>query len=443
MSDALIDAIPRDEAAEAAVLGAAMWSRDAAAEAVESLAPADFYSPRNEAVFEALAALVARSEPTDVIAVSDELQRRGELRKWGGPAFLHQMDGEVRSAYSVGHYIAIVRERAVLRRLFEAGRAISQAALDGAGEADAIVEAARARVDSVSPRTVRATHWIGETLPELWAELTSGVQVLERTGWDALDNLIGGLRPGALYVLGARPGAGKTAVALNLAAAVAARGPVVGYASLEMGEAELQRRLLAAEGSVHLSGLLDGKLTDSDWERLGVVRPKVDAMRLAVLDDAASLSRVLSFARTLHRQGGLGLLVVDYLQLMRGDGRAESRQVEVSEFSRALKLLAKELRVPVLALSQLNRESAGRKGGEPRISDLRESGSLEQDADVVLLLHRDEEHASAKLKVIVAKNRHGRVGEVGLHWEGRFARAVSMQWSPTALLNERGASNGW
>ncbi len=436
------DLIPRNEAAELAVLGGALWDPAGAAEAIEMLSPSDFYVPKHEVVFEAISALQARTEPTDAIAVSDELKRRGDLGRVGGPAFVHQLTDGVVSAAAVGFHAEIVREQAILRRLMLAGDAIAQRAIEGVGETDAIVENARALIDGVSPRTVRSTHWIGESIPQLLREIEAGDVQVTPTGWDPVDRFIGGLRPGAFYVVGARPGVGKTVVALNLATQVARGGATVGYASLEMGEGELQKRLLAAEGTVHLSGLLDGKLGAQDWERTRLAEQAVAGMRLAVIDDAATLARVLSFARTLHRQGGLGLLVVDYLQLLVGDGRAESRQVEVSQFSRALKMLARELQIPVVALSQLNRDSTGRKGGEPRISDLRESGSLEQDADVVLLLHRDEEHSPSKLKVIVAKNRHGRTAEASLAFEGQFARVVTMPWSPTALLNERDIQNG-
>lgn len=436
--ETLLDSEPRDEHAEASVLGAALLSRTAAAIAVESLIASEFYVPKHGLVFDAVRALVSRSEPVDAITVGDELQRTDSLAKVGGPAFLHQLAGDVPTASNVEFYVEIVRDRAVARRLLGAGLSIVRAATGAVADVDALVESARAEVDSVSPRVHRHTGWVGDDLAALWQELSNGEVQVESTGWGALDSFIGGFRPGDLYVLGARPGVGKSVVALNLAASLAGRGHTVGFASLEMSKAELEKRLLSAEASVHLAGMLDANLSASDWDRMNVARERIAGMRLAFYDAAASLSQVLSFARTMHREGKLGLLVVDYLQLLTGDGKAESRQVEVSQFSRSLKLLARELHIPVLALSQLNRESAGRKGGEPRISDLRESGSLEQDASVVLLLHRDEERAPSKLKVIVAKNRHGRSGEATLQWEGRFARAVEMPWSPTALLNERG-----
>lgn len=432
------DREPRDEQAEASVLGAALLTRAAAAVAVETLSVDDFYVPKHGQVFEAIRGLVSRSEPVDAITVGDELQRRGDLLKVGGPAFVHQLAEEVPTAANVEFYAEIVRERAIARRLLGAGLKIVEAAAGAVDDVDALVESARAEVDRVSPRVHRHTGWVGDDLPGLWGELAGGVVQVEPTGWGVLDNFIGGFRPGDLYVLGARPGVGKSVVALNLAAALAARGITVGFASLEMSAGELEKRLLSAEASVHLASVLDARVGASEWERLEAVRGRVAGMRLSFFDGAASLAQVLSYARTLHREGGLGLLVVDYLQLLAGDGRAENRQVEVSQFSRALKLLARELQIPVLALSQLNRGPAARKGGEPLISDLRESGSLEQDASVVLLLHRDEERAASKLKVIVAKNRHGRSGELTLQWEGKFARAVEMPWSPTALLNERG-----
>lgn len=432
------DREPRDEHAEASVLGAAMLQRAAAAVAVEALVAQDFYLPKFELVFEAIRELVSRSEPVDPITVTDELQRRGDLVRVGGPGVLHQLAGDVPTAANIEFYAEIVKDRAIARRLMAAGVRIVESAAGAVEDVDALVESARAEVDRVSPRVKRRTGWVGDDLAGLWSELAGGVMEVEPTGWGALDNFIGGFRPGDLYVLGARPGVGKSVVALNVAASLAARGITVGFASLEMSAAELEKRLLSAESSVHLASVLDARISPTEWEQLDSVRERIAGWRLSFFDGAASLAQVMSYARTLHREGGLGLLVVDYLQLLDGSGKAENRQIEVSQFSRSLKLLARELQIPVLALSQLNRESAGRKGGEPKLTDLRESGSLEQDASVVLLLHRDEERAASKLKVIVAKNRHGRSGEVSLQWEGRFARAVEMPWSPTALLNERG-----
>lgn len=427
------DVAPRDEHAEVAVLGAAMISRNAAAEAVELLAVADFYVPKHGTIFEAIRALHSRSEAIDAITVSDELSRAGELVKLGGPGLLHEMTAAVPAASNVSFYAGIVSERAVMRRLMEAGAAIAASATTGSVPVDAAVESARALVDGVSSRVVSDVQWLGDGLRGTYEALQGGEVAAVPTQWSALNGMIGGLRPGVLYVMGARPGSGKTTIGLNLAAHLA-KQQAVGFVSLEMGEEELRRRVLSSEATVRLGGLLDGNLSSLDWEALSAVTEQVQRMRLAVLDSASTLAQVLSWARTLHRRGDLGLLVVDYLQLMKGDGRAESRQVEVSEFSRALKLLAKELRIPVIALSQLNRESAGRKDGEPKVSDLRESGSLEQDADVVLLLHRDQERSPTKLKCIVAKNRHGRPGDFTLTWEGQYARATEMPWSPTAMI---------
>ena len=431
------DEAPRDEHSEAAVLGAAMLSRAAATEALEGLTGDDFYVPRYAIVFDAIRELVSRSEPVDAITVGDELQRTGELGKLGGPVLLHELTEQVPTASNARYYIDIVAERAVMRRLMFAGDQIAAAAVAGEGAVDDAVESARALVDGVSRRVVRDVSWIGEGLASTFEQLRVGAAPADPTPWAKLNGYIGGLRPGALYVVGARPGVGKTVIGLQLAAGAATHG-TAGFVSLEMSEEELRRRLLASQASVHLAGLLDSNLTDSDWAKLDAAGEAVQALRLSVYDQAASLSQVLSYARTLHRRGGLSCLVVDYLQLLTGDGRAESRQVEVSAFSRALKLLAKELQIPVVALSQLNRESAGRKGGEPKISDLRESGSLEQDADVVLLLHREAERKPNELKVIVAKNRHGRPGDFTLNWEGKYARATELAWDPTAIINERG-----
>lgn len=439
--------IPRDENAEASVLGACLISRRAVDEAVEMLMPEDFYLPKFQTVFETIRELASRREPVDVITVTDGLRARGLLRQIDGGALLAELSSFVPTAANSRFYIDIVREQAVLRRLMEAGECIVSAATSEETNPDAAVERARRLVDEVSRAVVTDIEWVGDGLNATFEQLRGDEEPAIPTPWSALNNRIGGLRPGALYVVGARPGVGKTVVGLNLAAHVA-RTHTVGFVSLEMTSEELRRRLLSAVGSVHLSSLLNRRIGDLAWQQLTEAEKTIRSMRLSIADQLSTLGQVLSYARTLHRRGNLGLLVVDYLQLMRGDRRAESRQIEVAEFSRALKLLAKELNIPVVALSQLNRESAGRKGGEPLISDLRESGALEQDADVVLLLHRNSdgrEHrnqaggvslAPGLLKIIVAKNRHGRTGDVKLTWEGTYARAIE-KWSPTQLLEEK------
>lgn len=422
---------PRDVDAEAAVLGAAMLSKRALSVVIERLTASDFYLPKHSVVFQAISGLHSRLEPVDAITVNGELARAGELDKLG-VTLVHELVDRVPHLGGVDAWVDSVLDLAKRRRLMVAGERIVASAASGEGVTDDLVESARGLVDGVSSEIV-AGRPTGENLAGLFADLRGEGGSFVPTPWQYLNKYIGGLRPGALYILGARPGAGKTVVALNLAAHMA-ESSAVGFASLEMGEDELQKRLFASLGSVHLQSLVDSSLTASDWERVERASEKIRNLRLFVNDSASTLTQVVSFARSLHRRGDLGLFVVDYLQLMRGNARAESRQIEVSEFSRTLKLLAKELKIPVLALSQLNRASTARRGGEPQIADLRESGSLEQDADVVLLLHRDQERKPLHLKMIVAKNRHGRTAELTLDWEGQFARVSQIPWSPTSAL---------
>lgn len=426
---------PANVQAERSVLGGVMLQPSIAWDVIDVVRAADFSDPALGKVFEAIVELANGNQPIDAISVADRLQRTGRTDARVTPVLVHELVAEVPTGANADHYAKIVRDLAKRRRLQEAALTI-QGLPSAEGDAEALIERARAVIDEVSTTTVTRLHRVGDTLLGL-ADALKERPTFEPTPWPALDRYLGGFRPGGLYVVAARPGVGKTVIALQVARRLAEHGPV-GFVSLEMPEPEIQKRLIASMADVSMEALMNQQLTDTDWHSFNLARQAIGQLDLYVRDDLETEMQVTSFARTLHRQGGMKALVVDYLQLLRTEERHESRRLEVEAMTRAFKKLAQRLGVPVVLLSQLNRQGAQRKGkaAEPRLEDLRDSGSIEQDADCVLLLHRDESR-NAELKVSVAKNRHGKQGDFALLWEGQFARAVPKKWSPTGALLEQ------
>lgn len=436
---------PHDLAAEESLLGAMLLSAAAIADAAVAVRAEDFYKPAHGHVFDAATALYARGEPVDPVTVADELRRAGQLDAIGGPAVLLSLQANTPAVSSAGRYGAIVAEHATRRRLIWAAGEVAEVGYDPTVGAAAAVDAAEAAVFAVA--TSRGTQAVvpaarlfeaGLDHLEALAARDGGLTGVP-TGHRDLDEVLLGLQPSSLVVVGARPGVGKTAFALNLAAsaAVEARLPVV-FFSLEMSHLELFQRLVASQARVDLARLRRGALTEADWPRIGSAVGRVGAAPL-YFDDTATLGllELRSKARQLKaRLGDLGLVVVDYLQLLAGrPGGAENRQLEVSEFSRGLKVLARELEVPVVALSQLSRNLELRADKRPVLADLRESGSIEADADVVLFLYRDDLYHPdspdrGTAEVIVAKHRNGPLATVKLAWLGHQARHADMARVP-------------
>lgn len=424
---------PQDIAAERAVLGSAMLSKAALEDLLEILVPGDFYRPNHGTIWTAVAGLHGRGEPVDAVTVADELTTMGVLPRVGGAACLHDLVGAVPSAASGTYYAGIVAERAVLRRMVEAGTRIVQLghARFGGDVAD-IVQAAHREMDAVTIRsTAEPTHE---------QDVYAAVAALEDepgmpTAWHALTEAIGGWRPGGLYYVGARPGVGKTVIGVQAALDVARRGKRAVIASLEMSRVEIYHRMLSLVGSVDTERMAHRRLTSADWESINKAAAHIARLPITV-DDRSSM-RVVDIRATVRlvaRREPVGIVVVDYLQLMSSGGRVENRQTEVAEFSRQLKVLAKDIQVPVLSLSQLNRGSEARADKKPTMSDFRESGALEQDADVAILLHRDPERPD-DLAVLVEKNRHGAGQKVlTLQWQGQYSRALDPSWSPSGGL---------
>ena len=429
---------PQDIAAEQCVLGGMMLSKDAIADVVEVLRGPDFYKPAHQAVYDAIINLYGRGEPADAVTVAAELSKRGEIARIGGAPYLHTLISSVPTAANAGYYAKIVQERAILRRLVEAGTRIVQLAYS-TGDADDVVDQAQAEVYAVTERRasedyLRLSEIMEGALDEIDAINSRGGQLTGvPTGFADLDQLTNGLHPGQLVIVAGRPSLGKSALAVDfLRSAAIKHGLPSCIFSLEMGRNEITMRLLSAESRVPLHSMRSGTMTDQDWTRLARRMGEVSSAPLFIDDSPnMSLMEIRAKCRRLKQRHDLRLVIVDYLQLMSSPRRVENRQQEVSEFSRSLKLLAKELDVPVVALSQLNRGPEQRADKKPQLSDLRESGSLEQDADVVILLHREDAYEresprAGEADLIVAKHRNGPTATVTVAFQGHYSRFVDM-----------------
>ncbi|MDQ1679447.1 MAG: replicative helicase [Frankiaceae bacterium] len=431
---------PQDIVAEQCVLGAMLLSKDAIADVVEAIRATDFYRPAHQIVFDTILDIYGRGEPADPVTVAAQLTRNGELPRMGGAPYLHTLIASVPTAANAGYYAAIVRERAILRRLVEAGTRIVQMGYtaDGADVDDVVDRAQAAVYDVTDKRTsedyVRLEDVMQPTLDEIEAISSRGDELSGvPTGFVDLDRLTNGLHPGQMIIIAARPAVGKSTLGLDICRAASIKsGQTSAIFSLEMSRSEITMRLLSAEARVPLHHMRTGKLTEEDWARLARRMGEVAEAPLFI-DDSPNLTmmEIRAKARRLKQRHDLKLIVVDYLQLMSPHKRAESRQQEVSEMSRALKLLAKELEVPVVAISQLNRGAEQRTDKKPQIADLRESGSLEQDADMVILLYREdivekESPRAGEADFIVAKHRNGPTATITVAFQGHYSRFVDM-----------------
>ena len=431
---------PQDLDAETSVLGSMMLSKDAIADVVEHLRGEDFYKPAHETIYDVILDLYASGEPADAVTVSNALSKSGDLARIGGAAYLHTLIQSVPTSANAIFYAEIVRELALLRRLVTAGTRIVQMGYDAQGDTDDLINRAQSEVYQVTERRttedyVRLSEALQPTIEEIERSGshdgdTAGVP----TGFYEFDELTNGLHPGQMIVIASRPGVGKSTLALDFArsAAIHHEQTTVIF-SLEMGRIELTTRLLSAESGIPLQKLRQGKLDDErDWTTLANTMGKINDAPLFIDDSPnMALTEIRAKCRRLKQQHDLKMVVIDYLQLMTSGKRVESRQQEVSEFSRSLKLLAKELEVPVIALSQLNRSSEQRNDKRPMVSDLRESGSIEQDADMVLLIHREDmydkesPHAGEAI-IMVAKHRNGPTGEITVAFQGARSRFANM-----------------
>lgn len=438
-ADVAAGRMPRhDLAAERAVLGAILVDPRALDDVALLLRPSDFYRPAHQLIYEAILGLSRRGAPCDLVAVSSELLDRGLLEQAGGGVYLADLVHDLPIAAQATYYAKKIKKDARMRRMMEAGMRLVQRALDGdSDEVDSYIEQALAELVEMDDRPDDAPTW-DQAVLDFLDELERGVEDAEviPTPYEDLNRLLEGFRPGQLITIGARPGVGKSVVAADIARAAAFkhRAPVY-LACLEMSRMEIVKRIVAAEARIPLHALRRDRMSEESWERVTRLLERAAGAPL-VIDDSpvVTLTSLRASLRRMQRRADVGsarMLVVDYLQLMATSSRAENRQVAVSELSRGLKLIAKEFAIPVIMLSQLNRAPEQRQDKRPQVSDLRESGAVEQDSDVVILLHRDdvydkESPRAGEIEIIVGKNRNGPTATVSAAFQGHYARVVDM-----------------
>lgn len=426
---------PQDLDAEMSVLGAMMLSKEAINNVAEILRGSDYYKPAHETIHDVILELSGRDEPADPLTVTNELRRQGALARIGGAAYLHTLIASVPTAANATYYAQIVRERSILRRLVNAGTKIVQLGYaDAGGDVDQIVDQAQAEVFAVSERKA-ATDYV--SMAEISETILDELEEIEErqgkltgvpTGFIELDKLTQGLQAGQMIIVAARPAMGKSTLALDFCRSASIKhGMASVIFSLEMTRSEIAMRMLSAESGVWLSKMREGSMEGQDWQRISQTMSKVSTAPLFIDDSPnMAITEIRAKCRRLKQTNDLQLIVIDYLQLMTSGKKVESRQQEVSEFSRQLKLLAKEIGVPVVAVAQLNRGPEGRTDKKPMIADLRESGSLEQDADIIILLHRpsyyNEEDRPGEGDIIVAKHRNGATKTIPALFQGHLSR---------------------
>ena len=430
---------PQDNAAEQSVLGSMLLSKDAIADVVDVIKGVDYYRPAHEIIHDSIIDLYGRGEPADPITVAAELVKRGELQRIGGAPYLHTLSANVPIAANAGYYAEIVRDKAILRRLVEAGTRIAALGYAGEGQIDDVVDHAQAEVYKVTDRRASVDY---APLSDIMSGVLDEIEAIGNreaglygvpTGFADLDDLTNGLHSGQMIIVAARPAMGKSTLALDFCRAASIHNNLTScFFSLEMTRSEIMMRLLSAEAKVPLNHIRNGTMRDDDWEKLARKMGQVSGAPMFI-DDSPNMTmmEIRAKARRLKQRHDLKLIVIDYMQLMSSGKKVESRQLEVSEFSRNIKLLAKELELPIIALSQLNRGPEQRGDKRPMMSDLRESGSLEQDADMVILLHRDDVYEKESTRpgeadLIVAKHRNGPTRDLTVAFQGHYSRFVDM-----------------
>ena len=447
---------PQNLDAEAAVLGAILLERDALVKAFEVLRPEHFYREAHHKIFAACHALFERGEPVDLITLANELGRRNQLEQMGGSQYLISLAEAVPTAANVQYHASIVRAKALLRELINACTSVVSSCYDDAEGTETLLDLAEKRIFEVSKDRIRPSFRAIKSI------LKSTFEDIERlysrkghvtgvpTGFTDLDDLSGGLQHSDLVIIAGRPSMGKTSFALSVAmhAAMEERIPAAIF-SLEMSMSHVVQRMLCADARVEAYRLRTGRLGDKDWPKLTTAAGRLSEAPIHI-DDTPSMSvlELRAKARRVKAEHGIGLIAIDYLQLLKGGGRYESRQQEMTEICRSLKSLAKELEIPIVALSQLSRAVEAREDKKPQLADLRESGAIEQDADLVAFIYRPgyyralknpEERENYDAEVIVAKQRNGPTGSVPLTFRReymRFENAESMRTPPFDLAPE-------
>ena len=439
--------VPRNVEAERSVLGALLLHADSVVEVSSLLKPEDFYHPPHQLIFRAILETYDASSHTDVIAVEESLTRQGHLEEAGGRDTLLDLAGSVVSAAAVSYHAEIVRDKSTLRSLLETCLDLSRRAYENAGTPAELVDEAERRIFEIARiKTAADTQSIADVIQQTFERLDKlrdrqGRLTGVASGYYDLDDMTAGLQPGELIILAARPSMGKTSFALNLAERAASHDQggeanKVAFFSLEMSSQQIIQNMLCSRAQINSQDLRRGRVTSEQYRHLQDVADQLYEAPIFI-DDMPGLTATTLRAkcRRLKQKFGLDLVIVDYLQLLSAGGRVESRQQEIAAISRTLKAIARELETPVIALSQLNRDVENRDNNRPRMSDLRESGAIEQDADVIMLLHREEyykptEENRGLAELILAKQRNGPTGAVTLRFFKQFMRFESFQRRP-------------
>ena len=435
---------PQNLDAEQSVLGAMLESKEAIANVVEILNSEDFYKPAHSQIFEVILDLYGRGEPADAITVAEELGRRAQLEGIGGKPYIHGLLEAYPTAGSAGHYARIVEENAVLRRLIHAGNQVQEIGFALPEDVEEAVDEAEELVYKVGDRRLRADiHPIRGLLSENMEMIETLYERGEHvtglgSGFPDLDEMTAGFQPSNLIIIAARPSMGKTSILgdFMLHSATRLNQPVIIF-SLEMSRHEVVQRFLSSEARVDSQRMRRGSLQESDWTRLSTALGRLAEAPIFIDDSPnVTLMEMRAKCRRLKARHGLSLVIIDYLQLMQSPRKSENRQQEVSEISRSLKILARELEVPVICASQLNRSVEYRADKRPLLADLRESGSIEQDSDLVMFLYRDEVYnpdteARGEAELIVAKHRNGPTGIVRLAFMNQYTKFASIAKGPT------------
>ena len=425
---------PQSIEAELSVLGAMMLKKEAVTQAIELLRSDEFYRQAHRVVFEAMESLVREGEPVDIVTVTESLRKSGLLEQVGGITFLANLTNSVPSTANLAHYAKIVKEKAILRSLIDVSTEIAGMAYEGSEDIAVQLDGAEQKILAIAGgRTTGAFTPIKDVVFDAMdrvnqlAQSKGGITGLS-TGLATLDSVTRGLQKSDLIIVAARPAMGKTAFVLNLATHVALQGGTVAFFSLEMPREQLMHRIFCAEGQIDATHLARGELDEEEWSRLVKVADRMIKTNL-YFDDTSSTTvmDIRTRARRLKAERGLDLIAIDYLQLIQAPGRAENRTLAVAEMTRSLKVLARELSVPIIVLSQLSRATEGRSDKRPMLSDLRESGSIEQDADIVMFLYRedyynqDTENANIT-ELSIAKHRNGATDTVKMFFQKEYTR---------------------
>ncbi len=444
--------IPQSLEAEVSILGSILFDNNVLPKVMEHIKRDDFYSEQNALIFEAMSELFSHGKPVDLVTVSESLDKKGLLDRVGGALYLSQIADSAPPGINVEQYIKIVREKAVLRRLIRSCSEIIVKSCEQRGEVDEILdEAERSIFEIAQERVTPSFYHIKEILKTSFQTLSTLYEKKERitgipSGFSDLDRLTAGFQNSDLVIIAGRPSMGKTSFCLNIAEYVACKKNIpVGIFSLEMSKEQICLRLLCSMARVDSSKARSGFLSPSEWERLTDAASSLSESPIYVDDTPAiSVMEMRAKARRLRSENSIGILFVDYLQLMKGMGFSERREQEISEISRSLKALAKELNIPVIALSQLNRKVEDRHDKRPQLADLRESGAIEQDADLIMFIYRDEVYNRSEnnpnkgvAEIIVGKHRNGPTGVVKLAFLDKFTRFENLSHVEYEVDQER------